>query len=201
LLDSASFLTSGYRNDAPSGLLLGLSGLTGVRVEQTFTPTAQGQPRVGGTAPAPAPMAGMAGMAGMKRSPHGPDGDMPKPVTTPAGPAVGPAPAAPKDGKLPYAVTFGAGVTTQQMNDKIAAQGIFTNGAEHGEVGVAGGWTQCGGHGPMTSAYGLGSDVVLEFQVVTPDGQLKIANSVANPDLFWALRYVLSQICSLSELY
>jgi FAD/FMN-containing dehydrogenase len=50
------------------------------------------------------------------------------------------------------------------------------------------GWTQCGGHGPMTSAYGLGSDNVLEFQVVTADGQLKIANSVANPDLFWALR-------------
>jgi hypothetical protein len=74
------------------------------------------------------------------------------------------------------------------MNNKIAAQGIFTNGAEHGEVGVAGGWTQCGGHGPMTSAYGLGVDNVLEFQVVTADGQLKIANSVANPDLFWALR-------------
>ncbi|KAF2420354.1 hypothetical protein EJ08DRAFT_598434, partial [Tothia fuscella] len=50
------------------------------------------------------------------------------------------------------------------------------------------GWTQCGGHGPMTSAYGLGSDNVLEFQVVTADGELKIANAVANPDLFWALR-------------
>jgi hypothetical protein len=177
--------------------LLGLEGLGGIRIEQTFTPTAQGQPKVGSSAPPSAPasmppmsgMPGMPGMAGMKRSPHGPDGDKPKPATAPAGP-VGPVPPAPKDGKAPYAVTFGAGVTTQQMNDKIAAQGIFTNGAEHGEVGVAGGWSQCGGHGPMTSAYGLGSDNILEFQVVTADGQLKIANSVANPDLYWALRYV-----------
>jgi hypothetical protein len=134
-------------------------------------------------------MAGMAGHAGMKRSPHGPDGDKPKPATAPAGlPA--PAPPAPAAGKAPQAVTFGAGVSTQQMNDKIAAQGIFTNGAEHGEVGVAGGWSQCGGHGPMTSAYGLGSDNILEYQVVTADGQLKIANAVANPDLYWALRYI-----------
>lgn len=190
------------RNDAPSGLLLGLEGLGGLRVEQTFTPTAQGQPKVGGAVPkaAPAPAApaalagGMAGMEGMnmKRSPHGPDGDKPaapKGSTSPTAPAA-PVTAflAPPAGKAPYAVTFGAGVTTQQINDRIASQGIFTNGAEHGEVGVAGGWTQCGGHGPMTSAYGLGSDNVLEFQVVTADGQLKIANEVANPDLFWALR-------------
>jgi hypothetical protein len=173
-------------------------------VEQTFTASAQGVPKVA-AANSAAPMAGMAGMAGMKRSPHGPDGDAPKAVTPAPKPATQAAPAAPAVKDAPYAVTFGAGVTTQQLNDKIAAQGIFTNGAEHGEVGVAGGmshqiylacpvlmtvlgWTQCGGHGPMTSAYGLGSDNVLEFQVVTADGQLKIANSVANPDLYWALR-------------
>lgn len=185
-----------YRNDAPSGLLIGLENLGGLRVEQTFTPTAQGLPKVGGTVKAAAPaaaapkggMEGMAGMAGMKR--HGPEGGMPAAVTPPKAGTAPPAAVVPvlASGNVPYAVTFGAGLTTQDINDKIAAQGIFTNGAEHGEVGVAGGWTQCGGHGPMTSAYGLGSDNVLEFQVVTADGQLKIANEVANPDLFWALR-------------
>jgi hypothetical protein len=40
----------------------------------------------------------------------------------------------------------------------------------------------------MSSVYGLGVDNVLEFQVVTADGQLKVANEKANPDLFWALR-------------
>jgi hypothetical protein len=196
-------LLDSYSNDAPSGLLIGLENLGGLRIEQSFTPTAQGLPKVASAAKAAASaaaapkggMEGMAGMAGMKR--HGPDddGDAPKAATPPKAstppPVAAPvpaAPAAPASGKTPYAVTFGAGLTTQDINDKIAAQGIFTNGAEHGEVGVAGGWTQCGGHGPMTSAYGLGSDNVLEFQVVTADGQLKIANEVANPDLFWALR-------------
>ncbi|KAE9986204.1 hypothetical protein EG327_004419 [Venturia inaequalis] len=172
------------RNDAPSGLLIGLENLTGMRVEEIFKPSAQGQPKVSpapvAAAPAAAvPKGGMEGMAGMKR--HGPEGDEPKTVSPPK---AGAAPA----GKAAYAVTLGAGMNTQDVNDKIAAQGIFTNGAEHGEVGVAGGWSQCGGHGPMTSAYGLGSDNVLEFQVVTADGQLKIANEVANPDLYWALR-------------
>jgi hypothetical protein len=131
----------------------------------------------------------MAGMAGMKRSAHGPDGDEHMQAASPPSAASPPAPAPNTiSAKLPYAVTFGAGMTTQQLNNRIAFAGVITMGAEHGEVGVAGGWTQCGGTGPMTSAYGLGVDNVLEFQVVTADGELKIANDVANPDLFWALK-------------
>jgi hypothetical protein len=36
--------------------------------------------------------------------------------------------------------------------------------------------------------YGLGSDNFLEFKVVTADGNLRVANKVSNPELFWALR-------------
>jgi FAD/FMN-containing dehydrogenase len=36
--------------------------------------------------------------------------------------------------------------------------------------------------------YGLGVDNMLEYKVVTADGNLTIANAVTNPDLFWALR-------------
>jgi FAD/FMN-containing dehydrogenase len=31
-------------------------------------------------------------------------------------------------------------------------------------------------------------DNVVEFKVVTADGELVVANEIANPDLFWALR-------------
>jgi FAD/FMN-containing dehydrogenase len=36
--------------------------------------------------------------------------------------------------------------------------------------------------------YGLGADNFLEFIVVTADGEVRVANKVSNPDLFWALR-------------
>jgi hypothetical protein len=57
-----------------------------------------------------------------------------------------------------------------------------------GSVSVAGGWGQLGGHSPLSNQYGLGVDQFLEFRVVTPDGQYRVANKVSNPDLFWALR-------------
>lgn len=44
------------------------------------------------------------------------------------------------------------------------------------------------GHGPLTSKYGLGVDQVLEYKVVTADGNLMVANNITNTDLFWALR-------------
>lgn len=40
----------------------------------------------------------------------------------------------------------------------------------------------------MTAQYGLGVDQWLEAQIVTADGELRIANEVTNPDLFWAIR-------------
>jgi hypothetical protein len=39
-----------------------------------------------------------------------------------------------------HAVTFGAGVTTQELNDALELSGLFTIGAAHGGVSVAGGW-------------------------------------------------------------
>ncbi len=45
-----------------------------------------------------------------------------------------------------------------------------------------------GGHGPLSSSYGLAVDNVLEIRIVTPDGELCTVNPCLNPDLFWALR-------------
>ncbi|KAE9992891.1 hypothetical protein EG327_007368 [Venturia inaequalis] len=85
-------------------------------------------------------------------------------------------------------VTFGAGLSTQQLNNEIAKSNLFTLGAAHSEVSVAGGWGQTAGHAPLSPKYGLGADQPVEYKVVTADGKLRIANAVSNPDLFWALR-------------
>lgn len=55
-------------------------------------------------------------------------------------------------------------------------------------VAVSGGWGQNGGYGPLTAQYGLGVDQWLEAKIVTADGELRVANRVANADLFWAIR-------------
>jgi hypothetical protein len=85
-------------------------------------------------------------------------------------------------------VTFGAGYNTRELNNLLAPSRLFTLGAAHASVSVAGGWGQTGGHAPFSSRYGLGVDQVVEYKVVTADGILRIANAVSNPDLFWALR-------------
>lgn len=86
------------------------------------------------------------------------------------------------------AVSFGAGVSTYELNDALDQSQLFTVGAADGNVSPAGGWSQGGGHGPLSGSYGLGVDQVLEYHVVTADGQLRIANPVSYPDLYWALR-------------
>ncbi|KAI0798992.1 FAD/FMN-containing isoamyl alcohol oxidase-like protein MreA [Xylaria sp. FL0064] len=50
-------------------------------------------------------------------------------------------------------------------------------------VSVAGG----GGHGPLGSAYGLGADQVLEWEVVTAAGDVLTASPVHNRELYWSL--------------
>jgi FAD binding domain/Berberine and berberine like len=95
--------------------------------------------------------------------------------------------AAPPPSNQAY-VTFGSGYSTQELNDLLAPANLFTIGAAHGSVSVAGGWSQTAGHAPLGAHYGLGVDQVMEYKVVTPDGVLRVANAVSNPDLFWALR-------------
>ena len=64
---------------------------------------------------------------------------------------------------------------------------VVVTGADH-SVGAAGGWILGGGHSLLSPQYGLGVDNALQFEVVTPDGQLRTANACQEKDLFWALR-------------
>jgi len=54
-------------------------------------------------------------------------------------------------------------------------------------VGVAG-LIQSGGFGSFSKHYGVAAAGLLEAEVVTADGKVRIANACTNPDLFWALK-------------
>lgn len=54
-------------------------------------------------------------------------------------------------------------------------------------VGV-GGQVQGGGHGPLSSTFGLASDQILAARVVTTEGQILVANDAQNQDLLWAVK-------------
>ena len=54
-------------------------------------------------------------------------------------------------------------------------------------VGVAG-LIQSGGFGSFSKQYGLAAASLLEAEVVTADGEVRIANACSHPDLFWALK-------------
>ena len=58
---------------------------------------------------------------------------------------------------------------------------------QDGSVGL-GGWTQGGGHGPLSGMHGLGSHQVVQLTVVTVGGEVLVANAQQNTDIYWALR-------------
>lgn len=86
------------------------------------------------------------------------------------------------------AITTGAGVNCDQAYNFANENNVTILCAYSETVGISGGWVQTAGHSVLSPVYGLGVDRVLEFHVVTPDGQDLIANACQNQDLFWALR-------------
>jgi len=59
-----------------------------------------------------------------------------------------------------------------------------------GEEITLGGYLTGGGHSPLSHIYGLGADQVYEVEMVTPRGEIVVANECLNTDLFWAVRGV-----------
>ncbi|EEA18648.1 hypothetical protein TMatcc_010808 [Talaromyces marneffei ATCC 18224] len=85
------------------------------------------------------------------------------------------------------AVKLGAGMGVGESYMAVHEYGYRIVGGECGTVGVAGGYSQGGGHSVLTSENGLGSDQVLEWEVVTTNGEYLIATPEQNSDLYWAL--------------
>ncbi|KAI1431256.1 FAD-binding domain-containing protein [Xylaria sp. CBS 124048] len=86
------------------------------------------------------------------------------------------------------ALKLGAGVMAIDAYTFADEHGLQVVGGNCPTVGLAGGYSSGGGHGPLASKHGLGADQVLEFEIVTADGQILTANDTSNADLFWALR-------------
>ncbi|KAJ9260319.1 CAZyme family AA7 [Paecilomyces variotii] len=85
------------------------------------------------------------------------------------------------------AVKVGAGVQIFEVNEAAHAQSLVVVGGNCQTVGIAGGYSQGGGHGQLASQFGLAADQVLEWEVVTADGDLVTASPSENADLYWAL--------------
>lgn len=85
------------------------------------------------------------------------------------------------------AYTLGSGVMGFQVLDALTPQGYVLVGGECPTVGLAGGYTQGGGHSALSTSFGLGADQTLSFEVVTAAGKVVTASRVKNSDLYWAL--------------
>ncbi|KAJ3499682.1 hypothetical protein NLG97_g128 [Lecanicillium saksenae] len=91
------------------------------------------------------------------------------------------------------AVTIGAGEVGIDVNRALAKHGaVAVTGSNPADqitqsVGVVG-WFTGGGHGPLSSTYGMGSDNLLEATLVTPNGTILTVNTCQHGDLFYALR-------------
>ena len=85
------------------------------------------------------------------------------------------------------ALDMGAGVEGLEAYIAADEAGLHVVGGTCPSVGIAGGYSQGGGHSPLASKHGLGADQILEWEVVTAEGKHLIANREQNTDLYWAM--------------
>jgi FAD/FMN-containing dehydrogenase len=86
------------------------------------------------------------------------------------------------------AVSVGAGAIWMHTYNAVTTRGgRYVQGGGCGTVGVAG-LVQGGGFGSYSKQFGTAGSNLLEAEIVTADGQVRIANSCLNPELFWALK-------------
>jgi FAD/FMN-containing dehydrogenase len=86
------------------------------------------------------------------------------------------------------AVTIGAGAMWADAYAAVTTRGgRYVQGGGCTTVGVAG-LVQSGGFGNFSKNFGTAAANLLEAEVVTADGQVRIANASTNPDLFWAIK-------------
>ena len=86
------------------------------------------------------------------------------------------------------AVSVGAGAIWMHTYNAVTTKGgRYVQGGGCGTVGVAG-LVQGGGFGSYSKFYGTAAAALLEAEIVTADGAVRIANACTHADLFWALR-------------
>jgi hypothetical protein len=86
------------------------------------------------------------------------------------------------------AVSVGAGAIWLHVYEAVTAKaGRYVQGGGCTTVGVAG-LIQSGGFGSFSKTYGTAAASLLEAEVVTADGKVRIVNACRDPELFWALK-------------
>ena len=86
------------------------------------------------------------------------------------------------------AVSVGAGaVWIDAYNAVTTVAGRYVQGGGCTTVGVSG-LTQGGGFGSWSKRFGTAAANLLEAEVVTADGTVRVVNAFQDPDLFWALK-------------
>ncbi|KAH7028115.1 uncharacterized protein B0I36DRAFT_246817 [Microdochium trichocladiopsis] len=89
-------------------------------------------------------------------------------------------------------VSIGGGCRWTDVNEELWKHGLATVGGTVADTGV-GGLILGGGMGFLTPQYGLCTDLLVEAEVVTADGKIRVVSdkdgvSEEDKDLFWALR-------------
>ncbi|WP_233849195.1 FAD-dependent oxidoreductase [Paraburkholderia sp. HD33-4] len=86
------------------------------------------------------------------------------------------------------AVSVGAGAIWMHTYEAVTGgAGRYVQGGGCATVGVAG-LIQGGGFGTHSKQFGIASASLLEAEVVTADGVVRVVNARTEPDLFWALK-------------
>jgi hypothetical protein len=94
------------------------------------------------------------------------------------------------EGRIPPvpAVSAEAGALWMDLYNAVTAKsGRYVQGGGRMTVGV-GGLVQSGGFGIFSKRFGTAAASLLEAEIVTADGEVRIANACTNSDLFWALK-------------
>src|SRR5580658_6608669 len=86
------------------------------------------------------------------------------------------------------AMSVGAGTLWADAYEMVTTRGgRYVQGGGCRTVGVAG-LVQGGGFGSWSKRYGTGAAGLLEAEIVTADGVVRVVNECLNPDLFWAIK-------------
>jgi FAD/FMN-containing dehydrogenase len=86
------------------------------------------------------------------------------------------------------AVSVGAGAIWMQVYAAVTTErGRYVQGGGCTTVGVAG-LIQSGGFGSFSKRYGSAAGSLLEAEIVTADGEIRLANPCTNPDLYWSIK-------------
>ena len=86
------------------------------------------------------------------------------------------------------AVSVGGGAIWIDVYHAVSVEaGRYVQGGACTDVGVAG-LLQGGGFGSLSKTFGVAGASLIEAEVVTADGRIRIVNAHRDPDLFWALK-------------